>query len=176
MSKWLNDDGLPVRFGMSQAAIKAEGVPSTAGEIQELVINIVATDIPDTDDSSASEAALFTVAGLPQKAQLLSAEIYVSVAFTSAGSPTLDVGLWHNDGDGTYTVSTQDGFLVDEALTSLDSIGAEVICGGAYVDGTDDVVPNDAAGRDMVVCLGYQTSDKYTAGKAKLIIKYIKVV
>lgn len=167
---WLNDDGLEIRFGNEQAALIAEGKPSVKGMEQELVINIVAVDITDVDVAPL----LYKRVGLPQKAMLVSATLYVDEVFTSGGSPTLDLGLYHDDGDGTYTVEDVDGIDVDIALTALDSVGAVVTCDGAYVDGTDDVVPNDADGRDLVVSAGWQTADKYTAGKARLIIKYIR--
>ena len=93
-----------------------------------------------------------------------------------AGAASLDIGMYHDDGDGTYTVDDVDGFDVDIALTALDSVGATVACDGAYVNGTDDVVPNDSAGRDMLVSFGYQgttDTDKYTAGKLRFVVKYI---
>jgi len=167
---WTNDDGLKIRFGNEQAALIAEGKPSVKGMEQELVVNIVATDITDVDVA----ALVYDRVGLPQKAMLVSATLYVDVAFTSAGSPTLDLGLFHDDGDGTFTAEDVDGIDVDIALTALDSIGATVACDGAYFDGTDDVVPNDSAGRDLYVSAGFQTTDVYTAGKARLIIKYIR--
>lgn len=167
---WLNDDGLDIRFGNEQAKLIAEGRPSVKGMEQELVINIVAVDITDVDVAPL----LYKRVGLPQKAMLVSATLYVDVAFTSASVPTLDLGLFSDDGDGTYTVDDVDGIDVDIALTALDSIGATVSCDGAYFDGTDDVVPTVTGGRDLVVSAGYQTTDKYTAGKARLIIKYIK--
>ena len=171
MVKWVNDDGLEVRFGLDQAALIAEGRTSVGGEVQELVIDIKAVDITDVDVA----ALIYKRAGLPQKAQLISAILYVTTIWTSGGSPTLDVGLWHDDGDGTYTVENVEGFDIDIALSALDSVGAKTVMDGAYVNGTDDVVPNDGAGRDLYVSLGFQTADKYTAGEAKLVIKYIKV-
>lgn len=171
MVKWVNDDGLEVRFGLDQAALIAEGRTSVGGEVQELVIEIDAVDITDVDVAPL----IYSKVGLPQFAQLISATLYVTTVWTSGGSPTLDVGLYHDDGDGTYTVEDVDGFDVDIALTALDSVGAITAMDGAYVNGTDDVVPDDSAGRDLYVSIGYQTTDKYTAGAAKLVIKYIKV-
>lgn len=175
MSTWVNSDGLEVRFGLTQAALIAEGRPSVGGEVQELVIKVVAVDITDVDVAPL----IYKKVGLPQKAQIISADIYVTTAFTvGAGAASLDVGLYHDDGDGTFTVDNVDGFDVDIALTALDSVGATVSMDGAYVDGTDDVVPNDSAGRDMYVSFGYQgttDTDKYTAGEAIFVVKYIKV-
>jgi len=168
---WINDDGLVVRFGNEQAKLAPSGRPSVKGSEQELVVNILAVDITDVDVAPL----LIKGTGLPQKAQLIRADLYVTVVWTSAGTPTLDIGLFHDDGDGTFTVDDVDGFDVDIALTALDSVGATVALNGAYVDGTDDVVPNDAAGRDMILSLGYQTTDKYTAGEARLVIKYIPI-
>lgn len=175
MTEWVNNDGLRVRFGNDQAALAAAGHPSVKGMEQELVIKIKAVDITDVDVA----ALIYKDAGLPQKAQIIAANIYVTKVWTvGAGTATLDVGLWHDDGDGTYTAETVDGFLVDEALGSLNSVGAIVNMAGTYFDGTDDVVPNDAAGRDLYVSLGYQgttDTDKYTAGEAILVIKYIPI-
>jgi len=171
MVKWVNDDGLLVRFGLDQAVVAPSGVVSVKGMEQELVINIKAVDITDVDVA----ALVYEEAGLPQKAQIIRADLYVTAAFTSAGVPTLDLGLWHDDGDGTFTVDDVDGFDVDIALTALDSVGATVALDGAYVDGTDDVVPNNIAGRDLYFSAGYQTIDKYTAGAAIVVIKYIPI-
>ena len=171
MANWVNNDGLLVRFGNLQAAVPPAGYVSVKGSEQELVINITAVDITDVDVA----ALVYEEVGLPQKAQIIRADLYVTTAFTSGGTPTLDLGLWHDDGDGTYTVDDVDGLDVDIALTALDSIGATVALNGAYVDGTDDVVPNDSAGRDMYVSAGFQTTDVYTAGEAILVIKYIPI-
>lgn len=175
MTEWVNDDGLRVRFGNDQAVLPAAGVPSVKGMIQELVIKVVAVDIEDVDVLSI----IYKDAGLPQLAQIIRADLYITTAFTvGAGSATLDIGLFHDDGDGTYTAEDVDGFDVDIALTALDSVGATVACDGAYVNGTDDNVPNDSAGRDLYVSMGYQgTTDthKYTAGEALFVVQYIPV-
>ena len=171
MVLWVNDDGLTIRFGLDQAALIAEGRPSVKGMEQELVIKIVATDITDVDVAPL----IYDRVGLPQKAQIVRADLYVTTVWTSSSVPTLDIGLYHDDGDGTFTVEDVDGFDEDIALTALDSVGATVALNGAYVNGTDDVVPNDSAGRDLYVSVGYQTTDKYTAGEAILVIKYIPV-
>ena len=171
MVEWVNSDGLLVRFGNDQAVLPASGHPSVKGMEQELVIKIVGVDITDVDVAPL----IYREAGLPQKALLLEAILYITEAFTSGGSPTLDLGLYHDDGDGTYTVEDVDGLVVDLTLAKMDSIGADEVLDGAYVNGTDDVVPNDSAGRDLYVSAGYQTTDKYTAGKAHLVIKYIPI-
>jgi len=171
MVEWVNNDGLLVRFGNDQAVIPASGMPSVKGVEQQLVIKMVAVDITDVDVA----ALIYREAGLPQKAILVGADLYVTTAFTSAGSPTLDLGLFHDDGDGTFTAEDVDGFDVDIALTALDSVGATVALNGAYVDGTDDVVPNDSAGRDLYFSAGFQTTDKYTAGEAIIVIRYIPI-
>ncbi len=177
MAEWINSDGLRVRFGNDQAAVPAAGTPTNYGMQHELVIKIVAVDITDVD--VAATRLIYKDAGLPQLAQLVRADVYVTTAFTvGAGAASLDIGLFHDDGDGTYTVEDADGFDVDIALTALDSIGATVACDGAYVDGTDDNVPNDSGGRDLYVSTGYQgttDTDKYTAGAALFVVKYIPI-
>lgn len=175
MTAWVNDDGLAVRFGLDQSKLGPASRPTTQGEIQQLVIDIVAVDITDVDVAPL----IYHHVGLPQKAHILRADLYVTKVWTvGAGAASLDIGLYHDDGDGTYTVLVVDGIDEDIALTALDSVGAEVSCDGSYLDGTDDVVPSDSAGRDVLVSVGYQgTTDthKYTAGEAKLVIQYIKV-
>ena len=172
MVKWLNDDGLRVRFGLDQAAIPAVGHPNRLGMNQELVIKLKATDITAQGDTTS---LIYEEAGLPQKALLLDAILYVTTIWTGSSS-TLQVGLWHDDGDGTYTVNDVDGFVQTLVLTSLDSVGAKNVFGGALVAAAGaagtDVVPDNAAGRDMYVGAGFGTA-VFTAGEGLLVIRYI---
>jgi len=164
MVEWVNDDGLLVRFGLDQAKIAREGKVSVKGEEAELVVTIVGTEVPAT-----ASQLLYKQAGLPQGAHLVSATFYTDVIFTSGGAATLDIGLWSDDGDGTYTVNDANGIDAAVAITAIDALGEVVACDGALV-GT--VVPTVTGGRPLVVSVGYGTA-AYTAGQGRLVIKYI---
>lgn len=163
---WVNSDGLTVRFGNEQAAVAKTGRVSTAGEDQQLVVLINGVDVPTAD------APISIYSGIPQNAIILSAELYVTTAFVGAGA-TLDVGLWSDDGDGTYTVVDDDGLIAALATTSMDTLnGADdyQTGGGALVGLRPTAV---TGGRDFLVSYGYNTA-AFTAGVATLVIKYRK--
>ena len=174
MVEWVNDDGLLVRFGLDQAVTPAAGKPSMLGMKHELVIKLVATDITAQGNSTR---LLYREAGLPQKALIEDAILYVTTVWTGSSS-TLRLGLWHDDGDGTFTVEDENGFVDALVLNSLDSVGAKNVLGGAYVAAAGaagtDVVPNDSAGRDLYVGAGFGTA-VFTAGEGLLVIRYIPI-
>ena len=165
MSTWVNKDGLEVRYGNTQAAVSRVGKTSSMGEEQELIIDIVGTEVAAT-----ATPTIYKHTGLPQGAHFVSATFYVETAFTSTGSATLDLGLWSDDGDGTFTVVDADGIDVDIALTAIDAAGDVIACDGADVGTVIDTV---SGGRDLLVVAGYATAS-LTAGKGKLVCKYLK--
>ena len=158
---WVNDDGLVVRFGTEQGTADKAGSPRTAGDVSELVVKITGTDVPSTD------APVSTQVGIPDGAYLMSATLYVSTAFTSGGAATLDIGLFNDDGDGTYSANDADGIDAAIAITAIDADDDEIACDGALV-GTTLAGTGD---RPLYVSYGYGTA-AYTAGEAELVIQY----
>jgi hypothetical protein len=164
MTVWTNSDGLKVRFGLDQAVKSVVGKPTVAGEKQQLVITINGVDVPSTDAPIEYPAP-----GIPQGATIVSATLFVTTAFTSGGSATLDVGLIADDGDNTFTTEDDDGLLSAIAVATL-ADGAQVTMDGAYAT---TQVGTETHGRDYLVSYGYNT-EAFTAGVGKLVIEYIK--
>ena len=110
MPYWTNDDGLNLRFGVDRATPAKMGRVSTAGDEQELVVSIDYSDVGSTD----AVVGTHPLAGLPDSASIVSATLHVTEAFTSGGSATLDIGLFNDDGDGTYSTNDDNG--IDAAI------------------------------------------------------------
>ena len=137
--------------------------------------------------------------GIPSGAHIISATLYVTEAFTSGGSGTLTIGLWNDDGDGTYTVLDSDGidatiaktaidaiadlsvvitgdtgqpaaFLPITVNQAIDAIGDHLACDGALV-GSAAAALAGTAGRPLYVSAIFATA-AFTAGVADLVIKY----
>lgn len=165
MTAWVNNDGLAVKFGLDQATPDRVSKVSTAGEVKQLVVKIVGTEVPATD------APLSSLTGLPDKAFIISAQLYVTTAFVGS-SATLDIGLWSDDGDGTYTVIDMDGIGVAIATTALDTVGQGADdfteCGGALIGVRLSTI---SGARDVLVSTHYNTA-AFTAGEATLVINY----
>lgn len=156
---WLNDDGLYVRFGTDQAESAVTGCPSTFGTERELVVDIDYSELPAFGDASTFINTI-PVTALPSGVILKSGTITVTTGFTSGGAATLTLGLAEKDG----TAIDADGIDAAIALTAIDTPGEEVVCDGALI-GT------------KLAATGYVTVDvgvaDYTAGRAKLVLKYI---
>jgi len=168
MSAWtngVNDDGLQVKFGLDKSANAPHGELETDGDLREIIVTITdATLIPAT----ASSTLITQEIAIPSGARIESCDLYVSTAFTSAGAATLEVGLFNDDGDGTFTVSDADGLIksADHALAAL-VVDAKLAGAGAVVGTTI----TGTAGRPQFVSFGYGTA-AYTAGAGELVIKY----
>jgi hypothetical protein len=164
--RWTNDDGLNIKFGNERSVVSAEGAVSTMGDEAQAVFKITGTDITSSDALLAAHP----VVGIPDGAHIISATLYVTTAFTSGGSATLTLGLWNDDGDGTYSVWDADGIDAAIAITAIDAIGDHVACDGAKV-GTGSVAVAGTGGRPVYVSQSYGTA-AFTAGAADLVIKY----
>lgn len=159
MSTWINADGLEVKFGTTQFEDAKGGAVLVDGEYNQVVIEVTGTEVPSAD------APVAKYVQLPDGAYLHSAELIVSDAFTSGGAATLDLGIFSDDGDGTYTVVDADGIDAAIAVGTL-TADAKVESNGALIGTT-----LSGGGRNLVVSSGYNTA-AFTAGEAKLIIKY----
>jgi len=165
---WTNDDGLNVRFGLEKATASKEGKLSTMGDEEEVIFRITGTDV------TSSDALLSThpLAGVPDGSHIISATLYITTAFTSSGSATLTIGLWNDDGDGTFSVNDADGIDAAIAITAIDAIGDHVDCNGALV-GSGAAALAGTGDRPLFLSQSYGTA-AFTAGAADLVIKYRK--
>lgn len=159
MATWVNDDGLPIRFGAELAVPGEGGQYRWNGPFAEYEFDLIWDDL----------AAFGTVDFLgrsvrvPNGFLLTEATIEVTEAFTSGGAATLTLGFHNADG----TAYDADGIDAAIALTALDTVGETTVCDGALVN-TILNNPN--------VKYSYHTATvgvaNYTAGKAKLRLKY----
>lgn len=160
---WVNDDGLIVRFGTEKGTAPKAGVRSTLGDTNQVRVKIVGTDVPATD----APVEEVPVVALPDGAKITSATLYVNTAFTSGGSATLDLGVFNDDGDGTYSANDADGIDAAIAVAAL-TANAVIACNGALVGGAPLAGTSD---RPVYVSYGYNTA-AFTAGEADLVIEY----
>jgi len=168
MATWtngVNEDGLKVRFGLDRSANAPHGELETDGDLRQVVVNIAdATAIPAT----ASSAVITDFVSIPSGARIESVDLYVTTQFTSAGAATLNIGLFNDNGDGTYTVSDADGlFTSADAAIAAKVVDAKLV-GSGLVVGTTIA---GTAGRPQYVSYGYGTA-AYTAGAGELVIRY----
>lgn len=163
---WTNDDGLNIRFGLEKGTASVEGKLSTLGDEEQVVVTIDWDNISNTD----APVATHPLVGIPTGAHIISATFYVTEAFTGT-SGTLDIGLWHDDGDGTFSVYDLDGIDAAIAVTAIDAIGDQVACDGVLV-GSGAVALAGTGGRPLYVSAKEHASNAFTAGTGDLVIKY----
>lgn len=163
---YTNSDGLNIRFGLEKGAVATSGHVSTMGDESEAHFTITGTSL------TSSDALLEThsLTGLPDGAHIISATLYVTTAFTSAGAATLTIGLFNDDGDGTFSVNDADGIDATVAITVIDAIGDHLACDGALV-GSGAIALAGTGDRPLFVSAKYATA-AFTAGAADLVIKY----
>lgn len=153
-----NTDGLRVLTGADQGAAIDAGTTAVS-EVKTLVVDIADATTLGTSAATPTANDPFIPAG----SYITGANIIVTDAFTSAGSATLTVGTYEQDG----TAIDADGIDAAVAKTAL-AANLAVACDGAQVGGTAAVGANDA-----YVKANYGTA-AFTAGAAKLVITYIE--
>jgi len=163
---WTNDDGLNVRFGLEKGASATSGHLSTMGDEKEAVFTITGTSVPSSD----ALVETHPLTGIPDGSHIISATIYVKTAFTSGGSATLDIGLWNDDGDGTFSVNDANGIDAAIALSAINAIGETISCDGALV-GNNAIALAGTGDRPLFLSYAYGTA-AFTAGELDLVIKY----
>lgn len=158
---WTNDDGLNVRFGNEKGVSAKMGTLPSVGDTAELKVSFDYSDIGTAD----SVVGTFPTAGIPDGAYIVSATLYVTTTFVGA-TATLDIGIWNDDGDGTFSTNDDDGIDAAIAVAAL-TADAVIACNGAKVNttvaGTGD--------RPVYISTGWNTA-AFTAGAADLIVKY----
>ena len=163
---WTNDDGLNIRFGLEKGASAKSGHLNTYGDEREVTFAITATDITSSDALHETHP----LTSIPDGAHIISATLYITAAFTSGGAATLDIGLWNDDGDGTFSVNDANGIDAAVAITVLDAVGDHLACDGALV-GSGAAALAGTGDRPLFLSISYGTA-AYTAGTADLVIKY----
>jgi len=128
MSKWINDDGLVVKFGTTEAEVIKAGERSAFGQ------HLIYRAVVDWDDLNAfgTFTLLSDTSALPNGARIEEADFYVEDAFTSGGAATLDLGFYDQD---RVTAIDADGIDAAIAVASL-TAGATISCDGALIDTT----------------------------------------
>lgn len=155
----VNDDGVSIRYGNSQGKATNIGSPSASGGTKFVEVDITASELNAHTVADAYFGATPDVV-IPAGATIVAATIYVTTAFDSGGSATLDLGFLKADG----TELDYNGIDVAIAESALDTIGKTVACDGALVGGvllTVDAYPS----------YGVNTAT-FTVGQGRLLIEY----
>jgi len=163
---WVNDDGLRITFGTGEAQVGRGGEYSDMAGDVEVVLDIIATDLKAFNDATDPTTVLDYHIRIPEDSFLLSAELVVEVAFAGTNA-TLDIGLVDaSDMSAPFTDLNDAGIDSAIAVTAIDAVGDTIACNGALI-GT--VLSSDAGGYLISAEAGMAS---FTAGKAKLIVKY----
>ena len=154
---WTNADGLVVGFGTRTVTTSSGATPSTRGAYKEVVLTLKGTDLGDT--VAATDDAIVHGVEIPADALLLSADLFVTTAFTSGGSAVLDIGVYQADG----TIVDDDGIDAAIAVATLTD-NAVVACNGADIGTVTATAVKIGASYDTAA---------FTAGEAKLVVRYV---
>ena len=172
-TKWVNKDGLVVRFG-AKDVVEENAVPAqarTAGQEQEVAFYITGTSLAVTGSTVPDERS----AMLPAGATIQGVYLQVDEAFAVASSAAFALGTWTTagttntggaDSDGLFTVATANvAAILDADLTPrvLPVAGSTPNASGALV-GT-------RLSANFYVAAS-ATTGSFTAGKARVVIRY----
>jgi len=165
MAEWINEDGLRVRLGTTEAEVNRGGELPSSGALREFEFNLTLTAlgtgsalVPDT-----------TGIVIPSGFFIEEVEVFTETAATSGGSAVLNVGLNRLD---TTTAIDADGLLAAVAITSHDAAGETT----RYRVGTTGVgaLVGTVTANAGVLVADYDTA-AYTAGELRIIVRgYIK--
>jgi hypothetical protein len=155
---YTNADGLQVLTNGAAGVAANNG--TAVSPKKSLVINIADATELGTSAATPDDQEAFIPAG----SYITAASLIVTTAFTSAGSATLTIGAYQQDG----TTVDADGIDATVALTALNATTKAVACDGALVGGAANVGANDVYIKSI-----YATA-AFTAGAAKLVIEYIE--
>jgi hypothetical protein len=171
--KWTNEDGLVVRFGRNaQEYLARPRKYSTAGDVQELVVNFTYDNLPTFDkdadndgtDDSFERLGASIPAG-PDGVYIKSATLFAVEDWATADSAVLNLELYEEDGT---EMSSGTGIDAAIAASALDT-GDVVACDGALVGTTM------AASTAPYFIGATITVGSFTTGKAKLVVEYQKL-
>jgi hypothetical protein len=165
---WYNADGLKVRFhGEEDTAFT--GLAKDVEHVLVVDYNAVTGDglkfTTDRNNNGTNDGWSGEDAFIPAGAYITDAYILVTEAFTDSGSDaTLTIGLAQEDG----TVIDADGIDATIAFTALNATTDVVACDGDYVGRALKLAAN-------AYLYATVASGPFTAGKAKIVVKYLKV-
>lgn len=153
---YVNADGLEILTAGEAGTAAKRG--TAVSPKKALVMTLTGTDLGSSADTPQDHDAF-----IPAGSYIVSASLIVTTAWTSAGSATLTIGAYQQDG----TTVDADGIDATVALAAL-AANKGVACDGALVGGTATVGAND-----VYIEANYGTA-AFTAGEAKLVIEYIE--
>jgi len=155
---WSNQDGLVVGFGQRDVSCNSAKKIAVEGAVEELVLDL--TDATLLEDVQATDGnAVVNGSEIPAGSLIVSAVLVVTEAFTSGGAAVLDVGTYDAD---TGVAVDDDSLIAAEALGNL---GANAVVTGAGADIGAVVTQR------VKIAATFDTA-AYTAGKARVVIKY----
>jgi hypothetical protein len=147
-------------FG-EQGQVKGNGV-TTADVVRTIVYDVDLTKVGTTFGAANIDPMAPVI---PARSLIINADLIMTTGATSGGAATLTIGTYNAAG----TAIDADGIDAAIAITAIDVAGDVVQNDGAQVNGLLTVGAADA-----YVGMTYGTA-AYTAGRAKLVIQYIKV-
>lgn len=162
MATWVNNDGLPIRFGVDQAETGEGGQYRWNGPMTEYEFDIIGVNL----EPFGTVDYLGRTVRIPDGMLLTEATLETTEIFTSGGAATLTLGFHNADG----TAYDADGIDVAIPLTSMDVVGETVVCDGALVNA---ILANPVKKYSYVTATVGVAN--YTAGKAKLRMKLFVV-
>lgn len=153
--KWVNDDGLLVKFNRTAGETKRAGEYNSDDGTHVVEVDVRWDDLEAFGTTTfLSDAPL-----LPSGAHIKSAEFYVTTAFAGA-TATLTFGTYSED----RTVLDEDGIDAAIAVTAIDAVGDTIACDGDQVGTT--------LTEQALLTAQVGTAD-FTAGQGFLRITYI---
>lgn len=167
-NKWLNEDGLLIKYGQSEGDAGVAGEYVTTGPTRVLEFKIgsfaALNDDPTTLVDGVAQGILDLHTTIPEGVVIEKVELIATVAATSAGSARLDVGVVDND---FASNDDDDALIVAELYDSLPAIGTTIV----YTQGSTrhgDLV-GTLTTKELYVTASYDTA-AFATGGARLRI------
>lgn len=160
---FVNSDGLPIMYGTSAARDAVVGTTGLLGDDLELIVSIDWARLPafGANDTIGVIYGSIPNAAIPDGAIIKSAVMTVDTAFSTSGTPTLDVGLVTISG-ATVTEVDNNGLIA----------GATPSTAGTVITGAGALINTKlAAGGPCYVWTRVGTAN-FTAGHGRLKIVY----
>lgn len=159
MGVWVNNDGLRIKLGTSEAAVTRGGEVNVLGEKRVFEVRFALTPLATTEAVQAY--GVYVPAGF----YVEEVEVEVNVAATSGGSATLDIGLIRQDLSTTYD---DDGLVAAAALSTINTAGKRLnLIAGSTAAGA---LIGTTLANTGVITASYNTA-AFTAGEVTLRVK-----
>ena len=165
---WSNKDGLVVGFGPHSDDSEVAAVVSSANGRVVVQREIVGANLVDT---YAIAQFMPQEHVIPRGSVIVRATVQVLVAFSTASSPTLDIGLF-TKGLATDVTDGADKLVADMTAAELTSIGEVHILDGAGIGASGQTAVGAVGLGDCVIAPSYETA-AFTTGKLILSVEYI---